>query len=367
MITLFGATGFTGRLIAAELAKTNQPFRLAGRSPEKLRSLSNALPAKPDWIIADAAQVSSLPALFKDSQVLVNCAGPFTDLGERVIAQAAMSGSAYLDISNELGFVYRAQGYYAMAKKTGALLVPACGFEVALADCVAHILADQIQPDTTMDEINVIYQLSGTGASAGTRRSIVRSLATSWIAFREGEWKGEIPGTRLRKFKLPTGLFHTQLMPSCESLSIPSHTRVNTVNVWLAAKPSTLLFSRFAIPLLARLSRSIARPLLLKLASQGGHKPGNQSLMIDAPDDRFVISVGYQYGNQNFWMSLNGSNPYGLTAKITALAAATLPERQKCGLAGVLAPAQALNPSDLLSAAVTEWGLTISPQLTDKI
>lgn len=366
MITLFGATGFTGRLIAAELAKTSQPFRLAGRSPEKLRALSNSLPAKPDWIIADAAQVSSLPALFKDSQVLINCAGPFTDLGERVIAQAAMSGSAYLDISNELGFVYRAQGYHAMAKRTGALLVPACGFEVALADCMAHILADQVQPDTTIDEINVIYQLSGAGASAGTRRSIVRSLATSWIAYRQGEWKGEIPGARLRKFELPAGARHTQSMPSCESLSIPSHTHVNTVNVWLAAKPSTLLFSRFTIPLLARLSRSIARPLLLKLASQGGHKPDDQNLMIDAPDDGFVIYVGFRHENRDSWMSLNGSNPYGLTAKIIALAAATLPERQKCGLVGILAPAQALNPSGLLSAAVTEWGLTISPRLADE-
>ena len=140
-ITLFGATGYTGQLVAQALARAGLPFRIAGRSASKLARLSAALPGQPEWLTADAAKSSSLAALFQDTRLLINCAGPFTDLGERVISQAALGGVHYLDITNELGYVFRARGYNDLAQKTGAALVPACGFEVALADCAAHVVA----------------------------------------------------------------------------------------------------------------------------------------------------------------------------------------------------------------------------------
>ena len=100
MITLFGATGYTGRLVARALARIEIPgqglvddqVRLAGRSPEKLARLAGSLPGSPAWLVADATRPATLPPLFQDSRVLVNCAGPFTDLGEPVVAQAALNG-----------------------------------------------------------------------------------------------------------------------------------------------------------------------------------------------------------------------------------------------------------------------------------
>src|SRR5512133_3230355 len=143
-ITLFGATGYTGQLIARALSRAGLEFRIAGRSAEKLKALSESLPGEPAWLVADATQTASLPPLFQNTRLLINCAGPFTDLGERVIAQAAMSGVHYLDTTNELGYVFRARTYSQMGKRTGAALVPACGFEVALADCAAQIAGEAL-------------------------------------------------------------------------------------------------------------------------------------------------------------------------------------------------------------------------------
>ena len=204
-ITLFGATGFTGQLIAHELDQRGLPFRIAGRSEEKLKLLSTRLPSKPECVVADAAHPASLPALFHETNLLINCAGPFTDLGERVIAQAAISGVHYLDITNELGYVFKARSYHEMAQRTGAAIVPACGFEITLADCAAQIAASLFQNNAQsepFDSIDILYTLQGSGASQGTRKSMVRSLATSWIAYKDGDWTGQIPGQKVKQFEV---------------------------------------------------------------------------------------------------------------------------------------------------------------------
>ena len=82
MITLYGATGYTGGLIAAVLEREGLPFRLAGRSSSKLAAQSQVLASHPNWICADVSQSSSPPPLFRDTSLIINCAGPFTDLGE---------------------------------------------------------------------------------------------------------------------------------------------------------------------------------------------------------------------------------------------------------------------------------------------
>ena len=98
MITLFGATGYTGTRVAARLDREGLPFRIAGRSIDRLQILSNGLSSHPDWIVADAADPQTIPALFNGTSLLINCVGPFTDLGERVVRQAAVSGVHYIEL-----------------------------------------------------------------------------------------------------------------------------------------------------------------------------------------------------------------------------------------------------------------------------
>ena len=63
LITLFGATGYTGQLVAAALSREGLPFRIAGRSAEKLSRLSTALPNHPQWLTADAAAPAAASAV----------------------------------------------------------------------------------------------------------------------------------------------------------------------------------------------------------------------------------------------------------------------------------------------------------------
>jgi len=360
MITVFGATGYTGQKIAAVLDREGLDYRLAGRSSQKLAEMSSRLSAHPEWLVADAMQPGSLPPLFQGSQVLINCAGPFTDLGERVISQAAMSGSNYLDITNELGYVFRARGYSQMSARTGAALVPACAFEVALSDCAAALAGQKLlekDAHTEIDRVDVIYAFEEVGASSGTRRSAVRSLATSWIAYREGTWTGQIPGGRVWRFKLPGRTSHAILIPSCESITLPLHLPLRRVDVWMDVSPTLHFWGPLLIPFLARLSRSILKPLILKLAGNISQPAREASGVDQQSKSHFKIFVCAQQGRRTQWVSIEGLNPYNLTAEIAAFAARKLHSGYQ--KAGLLAPSQVLEPQAFLDHASHHWGLTI--------
>ncbi len=387
-ITLFGATGYTGQLIAHALARAELPFRIAGRSPEKLARLSAVLPNRPEWLVADATQMSSLPPLFQGTRLLINCAGPFTDLGERVIAQAALSGVHYLDTTNELGYVFRARGYGELAQKTGAALVPACAFEVALADCAAHVCASHMcaahigsthpsgaapvipsQADLEhqpLDEVNVVYTLDGKISSAGTRRSAVRSLATSWIAYRDGGWTGQIPGGSVRAFTFAEDgsekKQYAYAIPSCESITIPAHLPTRRVDAWMVTAPGARFWTPILIPLLARLSRSILRGLILRIAARGGISPASIPEAGWPPVSPFTIYVEARRAEEKRAILLTGHNPYRLTAEIIAYAARQMiasDEGRGYNRRGFLAPAQAFDPQVFLDYAQCNWGISV--------
>jgi short subunit dehydrogenase-like uncharacterized protein len=364
MITLFGATGYTGRLIATALARLQLPFRLAGRSPEKLARLSESLPSRPAWLVADASRPETLAALCRETRLLVNSVGPFTDLGERVAAQAALTGVRYLDTTNELGYVYRLRSYEALARRSGAVLVPACGFEVALADCAAALLGRSLQSrmrdanpgdhPARLDEINITYALSGRGSSLATRRSAIRALATSWIGYDEGQWVGTAPGSRTRRVRLPGGPRPALSFPSSEIVTIPTHMPVRSVSTWMTISPFAFVWGPAMVPFFARLAGGPVGGLTLALISRIALPP-KSGLRSEA---RFALQVEARSDGRRQALTLAGQGVYELTAEIVAYAAGqmVLPDYDRVG---VLAPAAALDPHALLDQAQAHWQVTL--------
>lgn len=335
MITLFGATGYTGELIAHALDREKLPFRIAGRSAEKLNALSSSLVSKPSCLVVDLSRNPAYDHLTRDTQVLINCVGPFTDLGERVLRQAALSGVHYLDPSNELGYVLRMQSYHRMAENSKSIVIPACGFEVALSDCAANLLNED--PSTVFDEIHVIYQMTGTTPSLGTRRSALRSLATSWVSYQNGQWKGVAPVSRKRTFHSNGKPIHALSIPSCESVTFPAHIKVKTISVWMSVNRIQALVGPVLIPYYARFLRSIAGPLLQKWIAFGAPDPRKNASQI-AP---FWIQVVARLGNENKIAQVQGTHPYHLTAEILTTAARRL-LREPPSMYGVLPPSRLL-------------------------
>ena len=343
MITLFGATGYTGQLIAHALDRSGLPYRIAGRSAAKLAALSDALDSHPPTLTADVGRPDSLAALFDGTRLLINSVGPFTDLGEPVVALAAARGVHYLDITNELAYVYRLRRYDELARKTGAAIVPACGFEVAIADCaVAGLVSDLPQP---IDEVAVLYALGASGMSIGTRLSALRTFATSWLAYRGGEMVSQVPGAAVRRFTINGRAVSAIAFPSAEAVTIPSHCAVRDVTVWMAISRRIAGIGPKVMPLISGLlSGSAPIGWLTAQAIQRIAPPPSGEVRVN---DRFTIQVEARSGEETRTRTITGRDPYGLTAEIVAYAARTM-TAEGYSQAGVLAPSQAMDARALL-------------------
>ena len=136
-IIVWGATGYTGRLVAAHLLKTygaagNLEWAMGGRSAEKLVEVRSEIGA-PDslpLIVADAADPASLGAMVRRASVIISTVGPYQLYGSPLVAACAAAGVDYVDLTGESNWIadmIKANG--AAAKASGARLVFSCGFD----------------------------------------------------------------------------------------------------------------------------------------------------------------------------------------------------------------------------------------------
>jgi short subunit dehydrogenase-like uncharacterized protein len=353
-ITIFGATGYTGRLIVKALLAQGFPpseLCLAGRSSKKLNNLADELHIRPSLLTVDALQPTTLPTLFHDTRLLINCVGPFTDYGEPVILQAAQRGIHYLDITNELGYVHRVHRFDNIARKSGATIIPACGFEVVLADCAVSLLSKKFSG--TISDVHITYTLGGSGSSIGTRQSAIRSLATSWLAYRDGEWIAVVPGREVRNAPLPSGKLATISFPSSETVTIPKHTNVQNIGTWMTINPFLRPWARHAVPVFAWLMRRPPSQWILQAVSV--FQPPKSGMRSKAP---FSIHVEVEQGSVKRTMIIQGKGVYDLTAEIAVYTALHI-LGSHTEQAGLLAPAEVVNSIMLFDYAHKNWGLQI--------
>lgn len=356
MITLLGATGYTGIRTARELDRSGVPYRLAGRNAARLSALSEMLPTHPETLLVDLDDTLSINELLKNTRVLINCAGPFTDLGERVVRQAAVSGVHYLDPSNELSYVVRMRSYHRLAQKAGAILSPSCAFEVALSDCAA---AQYLTPGIHWDEIRIVYDMPGATPSLGTRRSTLRSLATSWVTYRGGRWVGQAPVTHSFRERIDGRWLSAIAIPSCESVTLPEHLSVDTVLVGMTVTRRQAVLGPIFVPFFARFLRSIAGPWMQQWLGANAKDPAS----LPDEDATFTIQVSAQADARTQTIRVRGRNPYEMTGKILSHASICLLENPP-GECGVLPPSRLLGNRWYDVAA--QWGITIeTTQVSD--
>lgn len=149
-ILLFGASGFTGQLIAAYLAdraaSEGIQWAIAGRNRQKLEQLKASLVGQqPDVVVADVDNPESLEQMAAQTRVVMNAVGPFNWYGKGVVKACVEQGAHYLDITGEPSFVADIfLTYGKAAEEKGICIVNCCGFDSIPADYVAWLTAKQL-------------------------------------------------------------------------------------------------------------------------------------------------------------------------------------------------------------------------------
>ena len=150
-IVLWGATGFTGRLVAEYLyarygSSQSVRWALAGRSRERLEAVRAelGLPAETRIWLADANDPASLESLVRRARVLLTTVGPYQHYGSELVAACAASGTDYVDLCGEPVWMRdMIARHSAAAAGSGARIVFSCGFDSVPFDLGVHFLQRQ--------------------------------------------------------------------------------------------------------------------------------------------------------------------------------------------------------------------------------
>src|ERR1700748_2266404 len=136
-IVVYGATGFTGQLVAEYLAAhykgdANLKWAMAGRSKDKLASVRDAIgaPADTPLIVADASDPASLKAMVAQTKSVITTVGPYQWYGNELLAACVASGTDYFDLCGEPVWMHQMIGKHeAAAQKSGARIMFSCGYD----------------------------------------------------------------------------------------------------------------------------------------------------------------------------------------------------------------------------------------------
>jgi short subunit dehydrogenase-like uncharacterized protein len=176
---IYGANGYTGRLVAAEARRQGLRRVLAGRRAGPIEAVAGelGLPAR----VFDLGDARAAAAALADMALVAHCAGPFAATSAPMIDACLASRTHYLDITGELDVFLAAQRRHTQAQVAGIVICPGVGFDVIPTDCLAAVLKSAL-PDATH---LVLAFDARTSMSPGTARTMADS-------FRHGRRGGRV-------------------------------------------------------------------------------------------------------------------------------------------------------------------------------
>ena len=137
-VVVFGATGFTGRLVAAHLAARGEDagdWAIAGRDPERLAQVARELDAAVPQLVVDADDAEQVATMAAATSVVCSTVGPYARHGGPVVRACAEHGTDYVDLTGEPPWIRRMiDAHHERAVDTGARIVHACGFDSVPSD-----------------------------------------------------------------------------------------------------------------------------------------------------------------------------------------------------------------------------------------
>ena len=147
-IIIYGASGFTGRLVAEYMGKTygqSISWAMAGRNEEKLAEVRAEVgaPEATPLVIADADDLDSLRIMVKRADCILTTVGPYQLYGSELVGLCAEEGTHYVDLSGEPGWMHEMiEKHAATAASTGARIVHSCGFDSVPFDLGVYFLQE---------------------------------------------------------------------------------------------------------------------------------------------------------------------------------------------------------------------------------
>ena len=255
---LYGANGYTGRLIAQLAVEQGHRPVLAGRDRAAVAALAGRLGL--EYRAFDLTDAEMIWAGLSGMAAVLHCAGPFAVTSAPMVAGCLATGTHYLDVTGEIAVLEAVYALDAQAREAGVVLLPAVGFDVVPTDCLAGLLAAALPGATSLE----LAFVAGGGLSPGTFATSLRGMAAGNQRRVDGELRRIPMGGPRRVAPLPSGPATVTAIPwgdlasAWRSTGIPNITTYTRVTgpAWAAGPAAAAMRS----PLLQRLVRRLAAP-----------------------------------------------------------------------------------------------------------
>jgi len=344
-ILVYGANGYTGRLVVKAAADQQLPIILAGRTAEPIHALAKTYGfEKRVFGLDDTAHLKSA---LKDIKLVLNCAGPFPRTAPQLVEACLSLGIHYLDITGEIAVFEWIKTLDSRAKAAGIVLIPGVGFDVVPTDCLTKKLHHDFPEGDTLE---LAFMNLGGGISHGTLTTMLTNLGSGGAIRKGGKivkrplaHQGKIIDFGLKKR-------HCIVIPWGDVSTAHFGTGIPNIMVYSAAprkfyyllKLQSLLnpvfrtkwFRKWAQ---AKIDKNIDGPT----AEQNQHGRSLVWAKLSAPDGRFV--------EQRF----EGPESYWLTALTALQVAREVLASPDCS--GYQTPASCLGPELILRIAGTKF------------
>ncbi len=177
---LYGAYGYTGRLIAAEAVRRGHQPLLGGRDPRRLRLVAKELGLRSVEVEVD--EIEGPLSRLADGGLVLNAAGPFVRTAQPVLDACLRAGVSYLDLTGEVPVIEDLFRRHREVRDRGIAAVPAVGFDVVPTDSLAQRLRDTLGAGFLLE---LAFQSPG-GPSRGTLRTILEQIPMGSLRRRGG-------------------------------------------------------------------------------------------------------------------------------------------------------------------------------------
>ena len=341
---LYGAYGFTGRLILAEAVRRGHRPVLAGRNAAKLAALATQYDL--DWLALDLHYAERLHKTVERFSLVFHAAGPFVRTSEPMVRACLAGQTHYIDITGEIPVFESTFAHDADARARGVVLMSGAGFDIVPSDCLARHVAERA-PGATQLQTAVAMPL-GQVSSGTVKSGLVNAnrFAGGSLTRRDGRLMPLPLGKERRKVRFSDG--HTREVtpfPWGDLVTAAHTTGIDTITSYVA------------LPRLPAMGL-LARPALRLLGTNAAQRLADRAatMMFTGPDE-----ATQRDGRAYLWARAEG--PEGATEawletgevyRFTALAGVQIVERVLAAgkrgeaLAGALTPAGALGADFVL-------------------
>ncbi|MHC5210504.1 MAG: saccharopine dehydrogenase family protein [Planctomycetota bacterium] len=269
-LLIYGANGYSGRLVAARAVSEGLRPVLAGRDGTALAGLGAASGLPHAAFPLD--DESALDRALGSTGVVLHCAGPFSATSRPMADACLRTGAHYLDITGELAVFEARLAQDGAARAAGVLLLPGAGLDVVATDCLAAELAARL-PGATHLELGL---LALGEVSRGTARSMLEALSLGGAECRDGRIVRVPFGGARRTIDFGRGAVPCLSLPWGDVCTAHVSTGIPDVRAYAAAPRWLRRMTRHA-PLRALLASGVARAVARRRIDAMPPGPGAQA------------------------------------------------------------------------------------------